>query len=140
MRSIEKGLGLLLLAGVLGCDPPAERLIKEQVQITNDLADRIESGKYDAIYGQSIQSRTMTNLYKQEKLKIPPEERRRLEDKYRPEMERATARLNSAWQKMTGKPLSPDPDAPIGTPPPTASEAAKPVDKGKEPEKSKPER
>src|SRR5271166_1368184 len=104
MTSFKKILWLILPVILCGCDSPAERLFKEQIQITNEAADRRESGKWDAVYGQSISSRMMANLYKQEKLKIPAEERKRLEEKYGPEMEKAQARLTAATEKMNGKP------------------------------------
>ena len=129
MKSFKNGLWLLLLAGLAGCDSPADRVFKEQIQIANDMADRIESGKFDPVCGQSIQSQTMENLKRQEKLKLSAEERKQLEEKYKPDMEKATARLRTAWQKMTGKPRSPI----LDMSPPNAPEANKPVDKGKEP-------
>src|SRR5262249_40942076 len=103
----------ILLVSVWGCDAPADRLFKEQIQLTNEAADRIESGTYDALYAQGLQSRTLENLYKQEKLKIPRDERKRLEEKYRVEMEKALARVASAKQKqkMTGKRRSSAPDS-----------------------------
>jgi len=103
-KSFKNSLWLILLVSICGCDSPAERLFKQQIQITNEAADRMESGKWDAVYAESVASRTIENLNKQQKLKISPEERKQLEEKYKPEMEKARARLTSATQKMSGKP------------------------------------
>src|SRR5947209_5121191 len=85
MKSFKKSFWLILLAGLGGCDSPAERLVKEQVQLVNAAADRVESGKWDVIYSQELSARTLENIHKHEKLKISAEDRQRLEDKYRPE-------------------------------------------------------
>jgi hypothetical protein len=104
MQSIKKILRLLLLACLPGCDSPAERLYKEQIEIVNESADRMESGKWDAVYGQNVSARMTENLNKQQRLKIPPEERKQLEDKYGPEMLKARDRFKVASEKMNGKP------------------------------------
>jgi hypothetical protein len=136
MKSFKNSLWFLLLASLLGCGSPAERLIKEQIQITNDMADRMESGKLDPTYAKAFQARALEIMKKQQELKLSAEEQKQLEDKYRPEMEKATARLVSAMQKMTGKPFPQIPGMPAGMRPPMAPEASKPADKEKEREQS----
>jgi hypothetical protein len=140
MKSFKNSLWLLLLAGLLGCGSPADRLIKEQIQMTNEAADRMESGKFDPAYAQALQTRTMEIMKKQQELKLSPEEQKQLEAKYKPEMEKALARLMSAMQKMTGKPFPQIPGMPAGMRPPMAPETSKPADKDQEPtEKPKPD-
>jgi hypothetical protein len=135
MKSFKNKLLLILPVVLCGCDSPAERLFKEQIQITNEAADRKESGKWDAIYGQSISSRMMANLYKREKLKISAEEQKRLEEKYGPEMKKARARLTIATEKMSGKPRSRMPNGMLDGP-----ETSQPAENEKAPaEESKPE-
>jgi hypothetical protein len=130
MQSFKNILPLLLLAVLLGCDSPAERLFKEQIEITSEAADRMESGKWDVVYGQGISQRMLENLHKQQKLKIPAQERQQLEEKYSPQMKKARARLRDAWQKMTGKPASRMPGMPLGE---SGPEEAKPDDDKKPP-------
>jgi len=132
MKSSKHGLWVLLFASLLGCGSPADQLVKEQIQMTNEAADRMESGKFDPAYAQALQSRTMDIMKKQQELKLSPEEQKRLEEKYKPEMEKAAARLMSAMQKMTGKPFPQLPGMPAGMRPPNAPQASQPADKEKE--------
>jgi hypothetical protein len=136
MKPFQNKLWLLLFAGLLGCDSPADRLIKEQIAATNEAADRIDKGTFNPIYAQALSDRTQEILKKQKKLKLSPEEKKQLEDKYRPEMEKAEARLKTAMDKnQTAKPDLTIP----GTSPPTAPEASKRGDPEKAPtEESKP--
>jgi hypothetical protein len=130
MKSFQNKLWLLLFAGLLGCDSPAERLVKEQIAVTNEAADRIEKGTFSPVYAQELWDRTQVIMKRQQKLKLPPDEKKQLEDKYRPEMERAEARLKTAMEKnKTAKHSSPNHDAG----PPTASEASKPGQQDKVP-------
>ena len=71
--------------------------------MTNEAAERMESGKFDQAYAQALQARTMEIMKKQQELKLSAEEQKQLEAKHKPEMEKALARLMAAMQKMTGK-------------------------------------
>jgi uncharacterized membrane protein YukC len=141
MKSFKNGLWLLLLAGLLGCGSSAERLFKEQIELMNQWADRMESGKpIDASEAIAMQTRMLEVAKKQQELKLSPEETKQLTDKYMPEMQKAMQRLMAATQKITGKPFPQLPGMPAGMRPPAAPEASKPADKEKEQtEESKPD-
>jgi hypothetical protein len=132
MRTFKHGLSLFLFASLVGCGSPAERLIKEQIQIMNELAERMETGKLDPSEATAMQARAMEIAKKQQELNLSPEEKKRVAEKYMPEIQKATARLMAATQKMTGKPHPLVPGMPGGMSPPNVPEASKPADKEEE--------
>jgi hypothetical protein len=102
---------LLLLASLIGSGSPAERLIKKQIQMENEWADRMESGRsIDPSEATATLARIVAGQLEIKWLvetKLSPEENKQLE-KYRPEMQKASARSFAATQKAekaTGKPL-----------------------------------
>jgi hypothetical protein len=98
-------VGLALL-GASGCDllspaararARAERLLKEAVALLNEMADAQEKG--DQARVAEIQSKLEEVGKQLDDLKLTEAEKKRLEEKYRPEMERAMARFMAAALK-----------------------------------------
>jgi acyl-CoA reductase-like NAD-dependent aldehyde dehydrogenase len=92
--------GLIVFAGVSGCDSNGDKLAKDQIKLTNEIAEAIEKG-VDSAKLEEIRRRATENSKKIEAL--PADERKELEEKYKDELQKANARLLAAMTKNVGK-------------------------------------
>jgi len=90
-----------LLVGVSGCGSKADSLIKEQIKLMNDLADAIE--KDDEAKAKDIQEKIKENGKKLDDLKLSDDEKKKLEEKYKGDVEKAMKRVMEAAMKKGGK-------------------------------------
>jgi hypothetical protein len=98
-KSVVTVCGLILFVGINGCDSENDSLIKVQIQFTNELADALEKGA-DPSNILEIQKRAAVNTKKIEAL--PEDERKRLTEKYKDDLEKATARMFKLMTKNAG--------------------------------------
>jgi hypothetical protein len=90
----------VLVFGVSGCggSSEAENLVKEQIQLVNDLADAMEAKDMNKIL--ELQKKQEELQKKIEAMKLSPAEDKRLEEKYKGDLEKAMQRLMAAKTKM----------------------------------------
>jgi acyl-CoA reductase-like NAD-dependent aldehyde dehydrogenase len=99
-KLIGAACGLIVIAGISGCGSAADTLAKDQIRLTNEIAEAIEKG-VDAAKLEEIRKRATENSKKIEAL--PAEQRKELEEKYKDELQKANARLMAAMTKNVGK-------------------------------------
>jgi len=92
--------GLIVIAGISGCGSRGDSLAKDQIRLTNEIAEAIEKG-VDAAKLEEIRKRATENSKRIEAL--PADERKELEEKYKDELQKANARLLAAMTKNVGK-------------------------------------
>ena len=92
--------GLLLVAGSSGCGSTSDTLAKDQIKLTNEIAEALEKG-VDAAKLEEIRKRATENSKKIEAL--PADERKALEEKYKDELLKANTRVMAAITKNVGK-------------------------------------
>jgi hypothetical protein len=91
-----------LLTGVSGCGSKGESLVKEQISLMNQMADEIE-GSASKEKLEEIGKKMKETAKQLEDLKLSADEKKKLEDKYKPEMEKALGRMMEAAKKKVGK-------------------------------------
>ena len=91
-------LGLLLAAG---CGSSADSLMRQQIDAMNDLADAVEKGASESEM-TAIKSRMESIAEKMEKLSPSDAEKKRLMEKYKDDMAKATGRMMQAMMGQMG--------------------------------------
>jgi hypothetical protein len=87
----------------------ADSLAKEQVGIMNDMAAALEGVKDDASADAAVAklkelgAKLRENTKKGEAMKLSEAENKKLEEKYKPEIEKATNRMKSATEQAVKK-------------------------------------
>jgi hypothetical protein len=111
------GLGALLVLGaVVGCgggtsspsskgveaapDSEADKLLKEQIALMNDMATAIEKKELDT--KAKIEEKTKEIGKKLDALKLSEADQKKLQEKYKGELEKAMARVMAAGLKAAG--------------------------------------
>jgi hypothetical protein len=77
-----------------GCAGRGEDVTKEQIQAMNDLADAMEKG--DMAKAKEITERMQAIQKKYDDLKLSDDEKKKLQEKYKDEMEKAGLRMGKA--------------------------------------------
>ena len=85
---------LTLAVGLSGCGSAADDLMKEKVKLKNEWAEALKSG--DKSKKQEIDQRLLENLKKLADLKLSDADMKKLEEKYRRELDRAEQRISEA--------------------------------------------
>ena len=106
------GVCLFLLCGVSGCGSSGpDATMKESIVVMNDLSSILEGIKDNATADQAIpkiekQADRMKELRKKmQELKLSTEEEKKLEEKYKPETDKARERMQKAMkQALTNAP------------------------------------
>jgi len=88
-------LSSLLIAGIAGCGPPAERLLNQQIDLMNQAAAAYENDADQAVL-DSIGDRLKENGEKLQQLDLSSAEKKALADKYQSELKGASKRLMDA--------------------------------------------
>jgi hypothetical protein len=88
------------LTGVSGCGSKGESLVKEQISLMNQMADEIE-GSASKEKLEEIGKKMKETGKQLEDLKLSADEKKKLEDKYKPEMEKALKRMMDAAMKKS---------------------------------------
>jgi hypothetical protein len=83
----------MCLFGATGCGGP-DSLVKKQIALINEQADAIE--KKDAVKFQRVVNEQNELAQKFKELNLSAEEKKRLEEKYKDEMNKAMKRLQAA--------------------------------------------
>ena len=104
-RLTSSAFVLVFVLGMTGCGgSEAEGMMKEGLGLTNDLASAIESNNEAKVKDLAQQLKDIGE--KAKKMKLSPDEDKRLQDKYEPELKAAMKRLQEAAMKnpaMMGK-------------------------------------
>ena len=93
---------LLFLVTVAGCGTAAENAMQRQINLMDLLADTIEKGGDQEAIGK-IQEQLTANAKEIQELDLPPEEMKRLGEKYQEEFKRVFKRLGNS---MINNPLN----------------------------------
>jgi hypothetical protein len=104
------GLALVLVCGVSGCgSSAAEQTMKDTIAAENELADIMEGIKDDASAEAAIPKmekvgeRMKEIVRKVKSLKMTKDEEKKLQEKYKPEMEKMQERLKNATMNLVKK-------------------------------------
>jgi hypothetical protein len=99
MRKIlTLGCAGMFLCLVSGCGGNAEGLLKEEINLINQLAESIEKGEPEA-KRKDIQTKLEENHKKLDAIKLPKAEQDKLMEKYQGDMLKAVMRLAKASQE-----------------------------------------
>ena len=101
-RLVGVACGLVMVAGVTGCGSSPDSLMKEQVTILNQMAEAMDSADPQAKL-EELAKKLNDNAKKLDARKLSDAEKKKLDEKYGPELQ--TARLNwiAAMQKNVDK-------------------------------------
>ena len=88
----------ILMLGLIGCGGSPDSLMKDQISYMNDLADALEKNQPESKL-TDIKNRMDTNGKKIEALKMSDEEKKKLFEKHKDELMKATQRLLQAMMK-----------------------------------------
>jgi tellurite resistance protein len=95
MTRILKLTGVIAVCFLLaGCGNKADTLAKKSIDLMNELAAAFETGDKEKI--KSISARMKEVLKEVKDLKLTPEDDKKMEEKYKKEMEQAQTRMKAA--------------------------------------------
>jgi hypothetical protein len=94
----------VLLCGLSGCGSSADSLMKDQINLMNEMADAIEKGEPEAKL-QTLKQRGEEIEKKMKAMNISDAEKKRLEEKYKDDLTKALGRLLKAGMEKGGKDL-----------------------------------
>jgi hypothetical protein len=98
MRSLILSLAVAVCLSLSGCSSSADSAMKETIAAMNDYADSVERG--DSEEKQKEFEKKMKDIGEKYKdLKVTDAEKKRLEEKYKPEMEKVMKRMMAAMMK-----------------------------------------
>src|SRR5262245_20321608 len=100
---------------IVGCGTAGDAEYKDRIAVMNELADAMEKGESEAKV-REIGDRLAAVEKKYTDLKLSDGEKKRLEAKYKDELDKAGQRIGQAIYKKAGKVLAP-PVQPDVTPP-----------------------
>jgi hypothetical protein len=99
MRGLVLTVGLLLLLGMLaGCGTSADRLVREQIGLLEELADAYENGAPQSKIDE-IKKEMVENDKKLEELKLSEDAKRKALLPYKDAMDRANQRIEAARKR-----------------------------------------
>jgi hypothetical protein len=87
----------VLVFSVSGCGSDADSLMKQQIQLMNDMADAIEKG--DESKAKELESKAKELEEKMKALNLSDEDKKKLAEKYKADLEKAMGRLMGAALK-----------------------------------------
>jgi hypothetical protein len=97
------GVAFVVLMAVSGCGSSADSLMKDMIADMNALADLLEKGDEARI--NDAKKRLEETGKKLDALKLSEEDKKKLQEKYKPEMEKAASRMMGGMMKQMGKGL-----------------------------------
>jgi len=98
-KSLWLGVAFAVLFAV-GCGSPADNLMKDTINLMNQMADAIE--KKDEAKIKDLQKKIEENGKKLEELKLSADEKKKLEEKYKDDLTKAAAKVLAAGMKAAG--------------------------------------
>ena len=106
MKSFKLGTAVFVLLLFAGCGDSAESLMKQQIADMNALADAMEAGKSEDDI-KVISERMKAGGEKLNKMQISDAEKKRLIEKYEPQLKEASATPCHPSHKPTDIPTAP---------------------------------
>jgi hypothetical protein len=99
-KALILGSMLVLVLGLAGCGSSPDSLVKEQIAGINDLADAIEKGEPESKL-TDIKKRMEDTSKKLEALKMSDDEKKKLIEKHKDELLKATERMVKAMMSKS---------------------------------------
>lgn len=91
-----------LLLGVTGCGANPDSLMKDQIKAVNEMAEALEKNEPESRISE-IKARIEKNNKKMEGLKLSDDDKKKLIERHKDELMRATARLQKAMMSRAMK-------------------------------------
>lgn len=94
-NTVRLGMLLVLCVGLVGCGNSADSLVKQQIDVINDMAEAVENGASQSEM-EEIQERGEAINKKIQDLNLSQEEKEKLLERHKDEYSKATSRLAAA--------------------------------------------
>jgi len=101
-RLVGVACGLVMVAGVTGCGSSPDSLMKEQVTILNQMAEAMDSADPQAKL-EELAKKLNGNAKKLDALKLSDAAKKKLDEKYGQELQKARLNWIAAMQKNVDK-------------------------------------